>query len=131
MRVVIMGCGRVGASLAISLDQEGHEVTVIDISAQSFSRLPPSFSGTAMVGDGMDEDVLAAAGTEGADVFIAVTQGDNRNIMASQMAKVFFHARRVVTRIYDPIRQEIFRDLGLITYSPTKVLTKMIREAIA
>lgn len=131
MRVVIMGCGWFGASLAFTLAEEGHAVIVIDSNAQSFARLPPSFSGTAMVGDGTDEDVLAAAGAEGADVCNAVTQGDNWNIMALQMVKAFFRVRRVITRIYDPIRQEIFKDLGLMTYSTTKVLTKMINEAIA
>ena len=83
-----------------------------------------------VVGDATDDTVLRNAGVENADVFVALTQGDNRNIMASQIAKVVFHVPRVLTRIYDPIRQEIFRELGLETYSPTTVLTRMIHESI-
>ena len=130
MRVVIMGCGRVGARLAAMMDSEGHEVTILDTNPGSFSQLPTTFRGNQVVGDAMDEAVLRSSGTQNADVFVAVTQGDNRNVMASQIAKRLFNVPRVVTRIYDPIRQEIFRDLGLETYSPTTVLTRMIHEAI-
>ncbi len=130
MRVLIMGCGRVGARLATIMDGEGHEVTILDTSPSAFSRLPPTFNGTPVVGDATDDTVLRNAGVENADVFVAVTQGDNRNVMASQIAKKVFHVPRVVTRIYDPIRQEIFRELGLETFSPTTVLTRMIHESI-
>ena len=130
MLVVIMGCGRVGARLAAMMDSEGHEVTVLDIDPGSFSRLPATFRGAQVVGDATDEAVLRSAGTQNAEVFVAVTQGDNRNVLASQIAKKLFNVPRVVTRIYDPIRQEIFRDLGLETFSPTTVLTRMIHEAI-
>ena len=130
MRVLIMGCGRVGARLATIMDGEGHEVTILDTSPSAFSRLPPTFSGTPVVGDATDDTVLRNAGVENADVFVAVTQGDNRNVMASQIAKKVFHVPRVVTRIYDPIRQEIFREQGLETFSPTTVLTRMIHESI-
>jgi len=130
MRVVIMGCGRVGSRLATMMDSEGHDVTVLDTRPEAFLRLTSGFRGNQMLGDGSDEEMLRAAGTPEADVFVAVTQGDNRNIMASQIAKHILNVPRVVTRIYDPLRQEIFRDLGLETYSPTTVLTRMIHESI-
>ncbi len=130
MRIMIMGCGRVGSRLATILDAEGHSVTILDTNPQAFSRLPHDFHGDPVTGDATNFDVLTQNGVERADVFVAVTQGDNRNIMASQIAKVMFKVPKVVTRIYDPIRQEIFTDLGLETYSPTTVVTRMIRESI-
>lgn len=125
-----MGCGRVGARLATILDAEGHHVAVIDRDPNAFTRLPQTFRGTTILGDGMDEEVLREAGLEGADVFVAVTQGDNRNLMASQMAQHFFRVDKIVCRVYDPIRQEIFRDLGIKTYSPTTLLTQLIHDTI-
>ena len=130
MRVLIMGCGRVGSRLATIMDKEGHTVTVIDTNPKSFARLSPDFNGNPVVGDGTNEEVLRGAGAEKAQVFVAVTQGDNRNVMASQIAKELFRIPKVVTRIYDPIRQEIFKDLGLETYSPTTVLTNLIHDSI-
>lgn len=119
MRVVILGCGRVGAQLARLLDQAGHAVTIIDSSNDSFQRLDSQFGGDKIQGNGTDEEVLRRAGIEQADAFAAVTNGDNRNIMASQIAKEIFHVKKVVCRIYDPIRQDIYKDLGLETFSPT------------
>lgn len=121
MRVVIMGCGRLGARIAATLDQQGHQVTVLDINSTAFRRLPPSFAGTKAVGNGMDADTLERAGITEADAFIAVTQGDNRNYFASQLAREVFHVPRVLCRIYDPQRAELFRSLGIETYSPTSV----------
>ena len=112
------------------MDGEGHEITILDTNPRSFSRLPAAFRGSQVVGNATDEEVLREAGLENADVFVAVTQGDNRNIMASQIAKHLFRVPKVVARIYDPIRQEIFKELGLDTYSPTTVLTRMIHESI-
>jgi trk system potassium uptake protein TrkA len=86
MNVVIMGCGRVGAQLATMLDAEGNKVTVLDVASYSFRRLPSSFGGTALVGDGTDQETLVKAGIEAAAAFVAVTQGDNRNVMAAQIA---------------------------------------------
>ncbi len=125
-----MGCGRVGSRLASMLDQEGHIVTVVDVDSKSFRRLAPSFAGVALVGDGTDEETLTSAGAGDAHVFIAVTQGDNRNIMACQIAKEIFHVAKVIARIYDPMRQDTFRELGLVTYCPTTVVTNMIHETI-
>ena len=121
MYVVIMGCGRVGARLAMQLVNAGHDVLVMDMVPSSFERLGRDFTGATMVGNGIDHDDLVKAGIERADAFAAVTQGDNRNIMAAQIAKHIFNVRRVVTRIYDPIRQDTFKALGLDAVSPTVI----------
>ena len=130
MYVIIMGCGRVGARLANQLAEAGHEVLVLDLNSQAFWRLGPEFPGRTMVGTGIDVDVLRRAGIERADAFAAVTQGDNRNIMASQIARHIFKVPRVVTRIYDPIRQDTYRDLGLETISPTVLGAAAFIDAI-
>lgn len=130
MRIVIMGCGRVGSTLATQLDKEGHEVTIIDLDSNQFRRLSPDFRGTSVVGNGIDEDTLRKAQIEQADAFAAVTQGDNRNVMASQIAKHLFRVPKVLCRIYDPIREEIYRNLGIETISPTIVISGLFKEAL-
>ena len=130
MKVVIMGCGRVGAQIAALLDKAGHSITVLDIDADSFRRLPPEFNGTALLGNGIDEAVLKRAGIEQADVFVAVTQGDNRNVMAAQIAKHIFNVPRVLCRIYDPLRQELYSALGLEAISPTTIFAHILKEKI-
>ena len=130
MKVLIMGCGRTGAYLAGLLDADRHEVTILDIDAYSFRRLMPSFGGTALVGNGTDEEDLKQAGIEKADAFIALAVGDNRNIMASQIAKNVFSVPRVICRIYDPQRQDIFSALGLEAFSPTTILAQIVREKL-
>ncbi len=131
MRVIIMGCGRVGAELALQLDRENHEVTILDTNSYQFTRfLPETFGGRTIVGNGIDQDVLRKAGIDHADAFIAATAGDNRNAMASQIAKHIFGVPRVVCRIYDPMREEMYRKLGLRTTSPTKVGARLLREAL-
>ena len=130
MNVVIMGCGRVGARLAFQLDSAGHNVTVLDIDAYAFRRLPPEFRGTAMVGNGIDEDALRRAGIEQADAFAAVTQGDNRNIMAAQIAKYMFNVPKVTLRTYDPIREELYHSLGLDTVGPTSTIAGILEEKL-
>lgn len=125
-----MGCGRVGASLASMLDNSGHEVTVLDLDAYSFRRLPRSFRGTALLGNGIDQEALRRAGIETADVFFALTQGDNRNIMASQIAKQIFNVPRVMCRIYDPLRQEMYSTLGLESISPTSIIANMFKNML-
>lgn len=129
-KVIIMGCGRVGAQLAQLLDADGHKVTVLDIDAHSFRRLPPKFGGTALLGNGIDVEALKKAGIEKADVFVALTQGDNRNVMAAQIAKRIFEVPRVICRIYDPLRQELYDTLGLEAFSPTTIFAQLIREKI-
>ena len=131
MKVIIMGCGRVGGRLANTLDSEGYEVTVIDTNARSFRRLREGFGGTTVLGTGIDEDVLVRAGVEGADVFVATTEGDNRNIMAAQVARRVFQVPTVIARVYDPGRAEVFGKLGLKTYCPTLVGAQLLHEMIA
>jgi trk system potassium uptake protein len=114
-----MGCGRVGARVAQMLTVAGHEVTIMDVTSSAFSRLGPEFKGTTILGDGTDQEVLKRAGIERADAFLAATQGDNRNIMSSQIAKHVFGIKHVVTRIYDPLRSDTFTELGLQAISPT------------
>jgi trk system potassium uptake protein TrkA len=130
MKVVIMGCGRVGARLAGLLAIEGHDVTILDIDAYSFRRLPPDFGGTALVGNGVDEESLKKAGIEEADAFVALTQGDNRNVMAAQIAKHIFKVPKVLCRTYDPLRRELFNTLGIETFSPTTIFAQMLKEKL-
>lgn len=112
MKVIILGCGRAGAYLAKMLATEGHQMTIIDKERTAFDRLG-SFPGTTVVGTGIDEDVLREAGIEDVDAFVAITNGDNTNVMAAQVAREVFGVPRVVCRIYDPLRAEIYRELGL------------------
>lgn len=131
MNVVIMGCGRVGSRLAVMLEREGHQVTTVDVNAYQFTRfLPESFEGRKIAGNGIDQDVLRRAGIEEADAFVAVTAGDNRNVMAAQIAKHIFGVPRVVCRIYDPIREEMYQRLGLRTISPTKVMAQLLKDEL-
>ena len=130
MKVVIMGCGRVGAQLAGLLDADGHAVTILDTDAYSFRRLPPKFGGTALIGNGINEEALKRAGIEEADAFVAVTQGDNRNVMATQIAKHIFNVPKVFCRIYDPLRQELYSTLGLETFSPTTIFAQILKEKL-
>jgi trk system potassium uptake protein len=130
VKVVIMGCGRVGARIALILDQSGHEVTIVDTDSRAFRRLPNEFSGMTIIGTGIDEDVLRNAGIEDASAFVAVTNGDNRNIMAAQVARNIFNVPEVVCRIYDPVREETYRRLGLTTICPTTIIADEILESI-
>jgi len=125
-----MGCGRVGSELAAILDREGHQVTVLDIDPDSFGQLPSTFRGRVVVGNGIDQDVLQRVGVGEADAFVAVTPGDNRNVMASQMAKHLFGVRKVLCRIFDPIREEMYHNLGMETISPTRVMAGLLKEAL-
>ena len=122
MRVIIVGCGRVGARVAAELDQRGEHVTVIDINARSFNRLPQSFGGETVRGNGTDEDVVRSAGAEQADILMALTEGDNRNALAAQVGKHTFGIPRVIAKINDPLRGEAYRALGLETISRTLIL---------
>jgi len=130
MKVIIMGCGRVGAQLAGLLDADGHEVTILDTDAYSFRRLAPTFGGTALIGNGIDQDSLKRAGIEEADVFIALTQGDNRNVMAAQIAKHIYNVPRVLSRIYDPLRRDLYDTMGIEAFSPTTIFAQLVREKI-
>jgi trk system potassium uptake protein TrkA len=130
VKAIIMGCGRVGARVAALLDEGGDEVTVVDTDSRSFRRLPARFRGETVVGTGIDEDVLRRAGIEQADAFIAVTNGDNRNIMASQVARLVFNVPRVICRIYDPVRAETYGRLGLTTICPTTTIASIVIDQV-
>jgi trk system potassium uptake protein len=130
MRAIIMGCGRVGAGLATRLVAEGHDVTVLDTDAFAFRRLLTDFEGRRLVGSGTEDRMLAEAGIETADLFVAVASGDNRNILASQKAKEIYGVKVVVTRVKDPLRAELFSRLGLRTFSPTKVGIELAHDAL-
>lgn len=130
MNVIVMGCGRVGARVSAILDQNGHNVCVLDTNPDAFRRLGDKFGGDTLIGTGIDEDVLRRAGVEDANVFIAVTNGDNRNIMAAQVAKTVFGIEHVVVRIYDPVREDTYRRLGLRTVCPTTTISAMIIDQI-
>ncbi|HUE76064.1 MAG TPA: TrkA family potassium uptake protein [Chloroflexota bacterium] len=130
MRVVILGCGRVGARLAMMLDQQGHQVSIIDQRSDSFSRLDPNFRGQAIVGNGIDVDVLRQAGIDDADAFAAVTNSDNTNAMAAQISKHIFRVDQAICRMYDPVRDETYRLLGLRTVCPTTAGAQRIKELL-
>jgi trk system potassium uptake protein TrkA len=130
MNVLIMGSGRLGARIATLLDAAGHNVTVLDINPSSFRRLPEGFRGSRAIGNGMDGPALERAGIQSMDAFMAVTQGDNRNYFASMMAREIYHVPRVLCRIYDPVREQIFRELGLETFSPTSIGAKIMVDML-
>jgi trk system potassium uptake protein TrkA len=130
---VIMGCGRVGATLAHTLTQDGHSVAVIDRDAAAFRRLPPDFDGLTVTGVGFDRDTLTEAGIEDAYAFAAVSSGDNSNILATRIAREIFHVEHVVARIYDPGRAEVYQRLGIPTvasvrWSADQVLRRILPE---
>jgi trk/ktr system potassium uptake protein len=130
VKVLILGCGRVGSTLATMLDRSGHSVSVLDQSSDAFQRLSPDFGGETYVGNGVDEDILIRAGIKDADAFVAVTNGDNRNIMASQIAKEIFHVNKVMCRIYDPIREQTYRELGMVTMCPTTIGAQIFYDGL-
>ncbi|MFC7527209.1 potassium channel family protein [Actinoplanes sp. GCM10030250] len=115
MHVVIMGCGRLGSTLAQKLDAQGHHVAVIDRDAESFRRLGDNFGGVTVNGIGFDRDVLRASGIERADAFAAVSSGDNSNIISARLARETFGVSRVVARIYDSRRAQVYERLGIPT----------------
>ena len=130
MFVIIMGCGRLGAELATMLENDGHEIAVLDIDKYAFDHLPSSFKGRKILGDGTDQDTLRKTGAERADAFVAATRGDNRNALASQIALHVFNIHRVGSVIFDPLREEIYHQLGLRTINPTKIEAQLLRESI-
>jgi trk system potassium uptake protein TrkA len=130
MYVIIMGCGRVGTEVCQLLVGEGHEVAVIDYNAAALDRLGPAFSGRKVLGVGFDRDVLLEAGIEHADAFAATSASDNSNIVAARLARNVFRVPKVVTRLYDPRRAEIYRRLGLVTISSTTWGAERIHELL-
>ncbi len=126
MKTVVVGCGRVGAVLADTFDRAGHEVIVLDMSTSAFDRLPASFGGSAIRGDGSDEAVLRRAGAIDADLFLAMTEGDNRNVLMAQLATEELGARSVIAKINDPVRAAAYADLGLATICRTTLMADAI-----
>jgi trk system potassium uptake protein TrkA len=130
VKYLIVGCGRVGSTLAKLLTAESHDVTVVDENPSAFRRLGTHFAGRVEVGTGIDNDVLARAGAETADGFVAVTDGDNRNVMAALIAQRMFHIKKIVARIYDPPRGQLYRELGIETVCPTTIGAKIVRDKL-
>jgi trk system potassium uptake protein TrkA len=126
MKAVVIGCGRVGAGIADELDRTGWQVLILDLRSAAFDRLPATFGGTALRGDGTDEDVLRRAGAEDADLFLALTEGDNRNIMAAQLGVEALAARKTVAKVNDPVRAEAYALLGIATLCRTNLMTSTV-----
>ena len=131
MHVVVVGCGRVGAGLARSLEGSGHSVAVVDRRPKAFERLPEGFSGRTVVGVGFDPDRLVSAGIEEAGALAAVTNGDNSNILVARVAKETFGVERVVARIYDPRRAKIYERLGIPTIATVEWATERVLQRIS
>ncbi len=130
MQVIIVGCGRVGASTAAELARAGHDVVVIDRNADAFRLLPSNFSGRTLVGTGFDREVLESAGIREADAFVASASGDNTNAVAARIAKEIYRVPDVVARIFDPRRADIYRRYGVQTFAPTAWSVSKIVELI-
>jgi trk system potassium uptake protein TrkA len=130
MNVIIIGCGRVGTELARLLSETGDNVTLIDKNKNAFRRLGGTFNGIIIEGNGFDMDILRSAGIESADAVVVVTNGDNTNVMAAQIAKEIFKVPRVIARLYDPRRAEIYKRLGLEIISGTILIASMIRDKL-
>ena len=127
---MIVGCGRVGSQLAVLLSREGHNVTIIDKNADSFKRLGGTFNGVTAVGNAFDEKLLRELKIEKQDAFVSVTSGDNTNLMASQIARKMFKVPRVIARVYDPERADIYKKFDLDIISGTVLVAAMIRDKI-
>lgn len=131
MKVIIVGCGRVGAFLARLLDEGGHEVTIVDVDRVAFSHLPAEFRGSTLLGNGTDMEVLRQGGIDTVDAFLALTQGDNRNLMAAQVAKEIFGVKQVIAKVNDPIRANTYRSHGIRTFSRTSILATLLEAMLS
>jgi trk system potassium uptake protein TrkA len=133
VHIVIMGCGRVGSSIAHTLEDQGHSVAIIDQDPEAFRKLHSGFKGAKVTGIGFDRDVLSEAGIERADAFAAVSSGDNSNVIAARVARESFGVRRVVARIYDPRRAEVYQRLGIptvatVAWTADQMLRRLLPE---
>jgi trk system potassium uptake protein len=131
MRVIIMGCGRIGSQVGLMLDNQGHDVTMIDDCPENFDRLGPGFKGKKITGVGFDRATLIKAGIEQIDAFVATSQSDNLNIVAARIARNLFHVPRVICRLYEPRRAEIYHRLGLVTISMVSWGAQRISELLS
>jgi trk system potassium uptake protein TrkA len=126
MKIVIVGCGRVGSTLAENLDADGHEVIIFDVKTAAFDRLPETFKGAAVRGDGTDEEVLRRNGAGDADIFLSLTEGDNRNIMSAQVAMENLAIPQVIAKINDPVRAAAYAELGVVTLCRTNLMVDVV-----
>jgi len=126
MKIVIVGCGRVGSTLAENLDADGHEVIILDVKTSAFDRLPETFKGAAIRGDGTDAEVLRRSGAQGADIFLSLTEGDNRNVMAAQVATETLAIPQVIAKINDPVRAAAYAELGIVTLCRTNLMVDRV-----
>ena len=130
MRALVIGCGRVGSSVALQLAEEGWDVTAVDGKEEALGRLGEKWAGGFVVGHGMDVDVLRRAGIEDADAVVVATNGDNTNLVIGQVAQKRFDIQCVVVRVLDPARADFYRELGLRTVCPTKTAIDVLTEAV-
>lgn len=125
MKIIIVGCGRVGSKMALELSDKGHQISLIDRNPLAFDKLQNNFNGRIIVGTGIDEDILVNAGIEEADAVISVAKGDNTNIMVGQIAKFLYKVPNVIVRIVDPKSKRFYEEeVGLVCYCPTEVSCK-------
>ncbi|HOP99740.1 MAG TPA: TrkA family potassium uptake protein [Acetivibrio clariflavus] len=130
MQIIVIGCGKVGSRFAQVLSEEGHDVVVVDKDSNSFKILDPDFNGITVTGAPIDQDVLKKAGIETADALAALTPDDNINIMVCQLAKEIFKVPKVIARIFDPAREQVFHEFGLTTICPTKMTVEVIKSMV-
>jgi trk system potassium uptake protein TrkA len=130
VNIVIVGCGRVGAFLAGQLDKSGHAVSIIDLDRAAFSHLPQGFGGSTFLGNGTDLDILRSAGIDKADALFTLTQGDNRNLMSAQIARQIFGVKRVIAKVNDPVRADLYRSHGISTVSRTTILGTLLEAML-
>ena len=131
MKVIIMGCGKIGSQVSFMLDKQGHDVTVIDDCIENLDKLDPGYNGRKIVGVGFDHEILIKSGIEHADAFVATSPSDNLNIISARTARNIFHVPRVVCRLYDPRQAEIYRRLGLVTISMVSWGAQRISELLS
>jgi trk system potassium uptake protein TrkA len=130
LKILIIGCGRLGSMLAENLEDDGNAVTVVDKRSVAFRLLPLTFHGKTVLGNGIDQDILREAGAEAADLMVVASDSDNTNIMAALVGQKIFHIPRIMARIYHPSRTSSYQEYGLETYSPTALVAGMMRESI-
>lgn len=130
MKVIIFGCGRTGTTLSLQLAARGHEVTVIEQVPQALRRLGSDHKCNTVIGSGLDDDVLEKAGVKDADVFFALTRGDNTNLMAAQLVKIKYGVPKVCVKVADPLRAEAYRKLGYFCINPSSLTAGLMRDWI-
>ncbi|MBS1714760.1 MAG: TrkA family potassium uptake protein [Armatimonadetes bacterium] len=131
MNVLILGCGRSGAMLALHLSADGHNVTLVERDPEALRRLGTSYPCRIVVGDGLDEDVLLKAGVAEADAFMAMTRGDNTNLMAAQIVQRKYKVARIAVKVADPMRAEAYRKLGLFCINASALIAGMCRDFLS